>query len=476
MRRCRYIVFALLLMSGVLLHAETATYSVTSYHDISLSDGVAPEDSWATFNSTTARGSQITAGNSATISFYGYDGYEIRSVSLLMHSNKSSGGGSLRVTLNNVEVLAIPDCSFADQAWNGAYSSEWVNVTVPLSSTITVGQGAVFSIVVNASSNSLYVGGCTLTYRESSFIHLPKLVGFYTGTEESLMPIKESVGGGGVVLPSLPDADSVWHFLGWAEENISHTEVCPAYFQAGTTYYPKSNKTLYALYTNKLEVEPLVQDTTFETGVYALVSTEPHWSMMAGFVEEKRIGSNRAVAYQGADLLFRLDVERIPEESRYLITFTDSVATIKHLSSSRFIGYNASHSLNSSESEWGVLRTADHSLFFYHDRKPDGLMWGIHASTIREVTTYLDMELLVLSNQRFFLLFAVPDVEPQPTWYTSNPRSGLGMSSLKEDRMFRVFRLDGSYVMTATEDEMRNLPRGMYIISSPHGAQKRIVQ
>ena len=76
MRCCRYIVFTLLWMSGVLLHAETATYSVTSYHDISLSDGVAPEDSWATFNSTTARGSQITAGNSATISFYGYDGYD----------------------------------------------------------------------------------------------------------------------------------------------------------------------------------------------------------------------------------------------------------------------------------------------------------------------------------------------------------------------------------------------------------------
>lgn len=469
----------LLLVFSVLLHAETATYSVTSYHDIALSDGVAPEGSWVTFNNTTARGSQITTGNSATLTFSGFDGLKILSLSLQMRSNQSSGGGSLTLLLGMTEIASIPTAPFADAVWNGSFSTEWVNVTVPLQGSFTVGEGVTFTIIVEAATNSLYVGGCTVTYYADDTPLLPMTVGFYTGTEESISPVTEVRGGKGVLLPALQDADSVWHFLGWTEAPLPHTDVCPAFYRAGEQYFPKKNTTLYALYTNKLSITPLVQDTLPESGVYALVSAAPYNCMMAGGVEDKKVGSSAAVPYLGPDSLYYLSMETIPQENRYSIQFTtDSTATIKHVASNRFIGYNPTgHYLQAVENEWIVLRTAEHSVLFCHSRSADGLLWGLFPSMKPDGILYADTKLRVRATDLTMLLFAVPDHEPVRALYTTNPRSGLGLQVVKENVFLRVFRPDGTYVMTATaEEELRNLPRGMYIICSPHGAQKRIVR
>ena len=234
MSRHRYILFALLFATNIALHAETATYTVTSYHAIALSDGVAPKGSVVTFNSTTARGAQITAGNAGTLTISGYDAQFIRSVTLQMHSNKSAGSGSLTATLDGTVVATIADASFADASWNGAYvgSDTWVDIPVPFASGFTFPSGGVLTIVVEASANSLYVGGCVIEYRAESILPFPFTVGFITGTEEVLPPVTETAAGKGVLLPSLSDADSTWHFLGWTEAQLPHTDVCPAYQMA----------------------------------------------------------------------------------------------------------------------------------------------------------------------------------------------------------------------------------------------------
>ena len=255
MKVLRHIVFAAFALFCLALHAETATYTVTSYHAISLSDGVAPDGSVVTFNSTTARGAQITAGNSATLTITGYDAQFIRAVTLQMHSNKSAGAGSLTASLDGTVVATIADASFADAAWNGAYagSDAWVDINVPFASGFTVPEGGVLTIVVEASANSLYVGGCVIDYHAETSPQHPMIVGFSTGTDEQLSPIMESAAGKGIRLPSLGDADSVWHFLGWTETLVPHTDVCPAFYLAGTNYFPTKHTTLYALYTNKLQ-------------------------------------------------------------------------------------------------------------------------------------------------------------------------------------------------------------------------------
>ena len=487
MSRCRYIVFALLMVSCASVHAETATYTVTSYHDISLSDGVAPDDSWVTFYSTTARGSQITAGNSATLTFGGFDGVRITSLSLQMHSNKSSGGGSLQVLLGETEIASIPSSSFADMAWHGAYANDWVDVTVPIQNYFTVGEGVLFTIVVEASANSLYVGGCSVTYHANSIQLFPMTVAFSTGTEEGISPVTESRAGKGVVLPTLQDADSVWFFLGWTESLVPHTEDCPKYYRAGEVYFPKKNMTLYALYTNKLGITPLTQDTLFRSGVYALVSADPYNCMMEGRIEEQKVGTCSASPYLGSDMLYHLPMETIPLENRYSIQFTDSTATIKHLSSNKYIGYSSSsHNLQTTESEWSVFHSAQHSVLFYHSPTADGLVYGLYPSRTRDVVYYSDTRLRVNESDRLLLFFAVPEEEPTAALYTTNPRSGLGLD-VQEESQIRVtetevlnplglsmtlYSLQGHPVTaTNTNLSLQGLMPGLYILRTPQAGR-----
>ena len=123
-----------------------------------------------------------------------------------------------------------------------------------------------------------------------------------------------------------------------------------------------------------------------------------------------------------------------------------------------------------------MMHGADHSLFFCHNLSADGYAFGLYPNTNHGETFFQDTELRPLASQRFLLLFAVPDSEPKKALYTTNPRSGVGLNEVEEESVYRVFRLDGSYVTTAEEAELRALPRGIYIIRSARSAQKRIVQ
>ena len=479
MKPLRHIVFAVVVLLSVSLQAETATYTVTSYHAIALSDGVAPSGSEVTFNSTTARGAQITAGNTGTLTITGYDAQFIRQVSLQMHSNKSAGAGSLTASLNGTVVATIADASFADADWNGAFvgGDTWVSIPVPFAAGFTFPAGGVLTIVVEASANSLYVGGCVIDYRAETGPQHPMMVAFSTGTEEQLDIITESGAGKGVRLPSLGDADSVWHFMGWTEAPLPHTDVCPAFYPAGALYFPTAMTMLYALYTNKIQMDSLVQDTTAETGVYAVVSVEPYPCMMDGTVADKKVATSPVLPERGVDGLYRLPMETVPESNRYYICFSDTTATIQHVATNRYIGYNAtSHYLRDNRSDWNVMHGADHSLFFYHNISAEGYAFGLYPNTNHGETFFQDTELRPLASQRFLVLFAVPDSEPKKALYTTNPRSGVGLNEVEEESVYRVFRLDGSYVTTAGEAELRTLPRGIYIIRSARSVQKRIVQ
>ena len=483
MSKTKHIVFATIFSICSLLHAEVATYTVTSYHDIALTDGDAPNGSIVTFNSTTASGTRITAGNNATLTIAGYDGYYIHTISLKMHSNNTSGAGSLSMYLNGTEKATIPDASFADESWNGAYagSDVWVDVNVPFSHGFTVHEGEVITIVVRSTTNSLYLGGCSISYREGAILSLPKIVSFSTGTEQTISPIKESAAGKGVVLPSLPDADMVWHFLGWTEAPLPHTVSCPEYYKPGTRFFPAKNITLYALYVNEIEAEPIMQDTLFESGQYALVSADPYYCMMKGNVVEKSVQSQRVDLIYGPDSLYSLIARTIPPESRYSIHFTDSTAVIQHVVSGDYIGYKVSsstHYLAPSSSEWRIMRGSDHSLCFYHHMQYDNIVsaYCLYPNLISGGYVYKDTQLYLNTSSRFILLFPVPENEPSLPLYTTNPLSGMGLESQKEETLYRVYRLDGTCVIScATDNFLRSLPCGTYIITSPYGAEKRIV-
>lgn len=61
--------------------------------------------------------------------------------------------------------------------------------------------------------------------------------------------LTESVYQGGVTLPAATINVNGWVFAGWATATVSNTSTRPTLYKANTTYYPKANITLYAVYT-----------------------------------------------------------------------------------------------------------------------------------------------------------------------------------------------------------------------------------
>lgn len=144
----------------------TATYTIASKTAVTTS-GTAPSGSSATYSQTyAATVSQMTSGNSTTLTLTGYAGYKITNIVLSMGSNVNAGAGSLSVVAGTTTIASVPTATkFNDPAWNGAWSGSptYVNVTkTPSAYDITTGQNVVITIL--ASTNSLYIQSYSITY------------------------------------------------------------------------------------------------------------------------------------------------------------------------------------------------------------------------------------------------------------------------------------------------------------------------
>ncbi len=149
---------------------KTATYIVESTSAVS-STGEVPEGSIAEYSSTYSTKCQLTKSNSMTLTLKGYAGHRITGLTLSMKSNSSSGAGYMYMatksgsTLTNFALVgssASPK-KFNDSAWNGGWSTSYVDVDVPVTAT-TIGSDEDIVIFIAATENSLYCQSFTVTY------------------------------------------------------------------------------------------------------------------------------------------------------------------------------------------------------------------------------------------------------------------------------------------------------------------------
>ena len=59
----------------------------------------------------------------------------------------------------------------------------------------------------------------------------------------------ETIGGGGVTLPTATIGVAGWEFAGWAADAVDNTTTQPTLYKAGSTYYPTIDTELHAVYT-----------------------------------------------------------------------------------------------------------------------------------------------------------------------------------------------------------------------------------
>lgn len=142
------------------------TYTVQSVSSVSRS-GTAATGVSATFNSTYTSKYQLTSGNSATLNVSNLTGYKVSKIILSMKSNSSKGSGSLKVTSGGTTLKEIEACGFNSSSWNGAWSTEYVDIVVDDLASHTINDGEDLKIVIAATENSLYIQKYTIFYEKA---------------------------------------------------------------------------------------------------------------------------------------------------------------------------------------------------------------------------------------------------------------------------------------------------------------------
>lgn len=157
---------------------SSATYTVTSTSAVSQT-GTAPTGAGSSYTQTYATAKQATGGNSFTLTLTGYEGKIIKGITLSMHSNKSSGSGSLTAVVGGTTTIAsISTAAFNTSSWNGAWSQDYVDVPITLSNdSYEIADDENVVITISASANSLFCESYTICWEDGSGagISSPKL-------------------------------------------------------------------------------------------------------------------------------------------------------------------------------------------------------------------------------------------------------------------------------------------------------------
>ena len=142
----------------------SVTYTVESTSKVNVT-GTAPEGSSATYASTYTTKCQLTSGKSMTLTLSGFEGNKITGITLSMKSNKSGGKGSFTAVAGTTTIASIADAAFNTASWNGAWSTEYVDVIPTMTkSDYTVQKDENVVITIAASANSLYCQSFTVYY------------------------------------------------------------------------------------------------------------------------------------------------------------------------------------------------------------------------------------------------------------------------------------------------------------------------
>ncbi|MGM9813306.1 MAG: bacterial Ig-like domain-containing protein [Candidatus Enteromonas sp.] len=153
---------------GAAAPEKTVTYTVSSKDSVTASGDV-PTDSAATYSQTYSTVSQMTSGNSATLTLSGLGGIDISSITLSMKSNSSKGAGTLTYSANGGSSTQLASGAFNTSAWYGAWSTSPVDVEKDL----VLQDVNDLQVKISATANSLYIYSYKITYTDEVVASAP---------------------------------------------------------------------------------------------------------------------------------------------------------------------------------------------------------------------------------------------------------------------------------------------------------------
>lgn len=416
--------------------SEEMTATITAYNAVEMS-GEVPDELWATFENENHSKGQVTAGKTATLSIGGWPACTVKGVTVYLHSNQSSGAGTLTLKVDEVTCTTISG-TMAD--WVGAYSTETVPLELQGLWNITYNQ--TITLQLTGTENSIYIESVKVNYQTAPEEPYCVTLIYPEATRLVTTEICEEGIGTGVELPredDLSDSTESWFFAGWSPAEIPLTNFEPVLYEAGTSYYPRHDERLWAVYRDGNMQWETPQCTERTEREVVIVQRNPYEydQMMAGFVQQNQVASMESAIDTTEDGTAYLIASYIPYEYRYQLQWKgEDSARIVHLASQSYIGWNGTK-LADNGNWWEVGEAGRHSFYFYHDKNASETARTLWATTVydADIEDYVDVfsavQLSLPTITEGLLLFDVTDLPyttPTIRW-SSNP---FGVSNVPE--------------------------------------------
>ena len=429
----------------VTMQAGTILATVKSKTSADLSgDGSAGVE--VSYETTGGTKDRLTKDDKAVMTLSNLPDGAIDYIALSMHSNSSSGSGSLRMALDNKVIASVSDKAFNEWPGQTAYSKEYV--TVWFTGDWSMESGSTLQIEIEASANSLYFGSAEISYSEVSAKPYTVTLSWNTPDGDKERSVTEKGIGKGVVLPSCEQSSFTqggvqWVCVGWTDDRIvAKMQSEPTLYEIGTMYYPKRNTTLYAVYKTAYDAEPVVQDTMYQTGVYAMVmQAGGDYYMMSGSVKGKEISAKECEVEMMKDGRYRLAQDYVPLSARYEVAFDGEAVQVQHIETSRWIGHTTTD-LAENEDTWNWKKGLNHSTALYFSGKKDGA-GNIEGKLLMPLSpdltasyTFATRVITLIDDYEYILLFDVEDVPTVvETRWTTHPFGWNGIVTVTGERL-----------------------------------------
>ena len=428
----RIAIFLLSIIAVITCQAAVITVTVASKTAAEVT-GDETEKVEAEFSTTSNYKDRITADNQATLTLLHVPHGQIDYIAVYVHSNKTSGAGSLSLKLNGVSIASVADKKFSEWPGQTAYTAEYVPVW--FNGPWDVEDETTLTLQINASANSLYLSHMEVSFTKGAVKPYTVTFNWNTSEGDKTTTLTEKSIGSGILLPQCQLTSFVldgeeWAFVGWSKERVvAKMKAEPALLYAGKMYYPSQNTSLYAIYKTVSETEPIMQDTLYESGMYAMVmvQSEGNYYMATGTVENKQIMAKPCNVEMQADGRYRLMQNYVPADARYEVIFDEQTLTITNLNANSPIGYSSTY-LATNNNAWEWCKRMNHSTAMYFASSTNGdALTGRLLMPIAEDATKLAVFqarlLNIIADYEYILLFDVMDIStvPYPESWTSHP-------------------------------------------------------
>lgn len=429
----------------VQIQAATILATVKSKTEATLSgDGSTGVE--ASYETTGSSKDRLTKGDKAVMTLSSLPEGTIDYIALSMHSNTSSGSGTLRMTLDSKVIASVSDKAFSEWPGQTEYSKDYVKVWFTGDWSMT--SGSTLCIEIEASANSLYFGSVELGYSAAAPKPYTVTLRWNTPEGDKEQRVTEKSVGTGVVLPeceqSAFDYDGEqWVCVGWTDDRIVAKMMSePKLYAIGTTFYPQRNTTLYAVYKTAHESVPVMQDTLYRTGVYAMVmQAGGDYYLVNGKVQGKNLAAKECEVEKTKDGRYRLMQDYVPLSARYEVTVDGEDVRMRHIETDRPIGHTTTD-VAENEGVWSWKKGLNHStaLYFSPQTEKDGSLSGRLLMPISEDLTasytFTTRLVSLIDDYEYMLLFDMEDVPTVvETRWTTHPFGWSGIVKVRGERL-----------------------------------------